>query len=249
MLSAKRLKKIQLLKTKKGRIKEKLFLIEGKRSIENYILKSNIVKEIIISDTEIKYNKPIINLCIQKKIELISVSNKIISKLSDTKTPSGLVGICKIITPEKIDLNAKRWLYLHKIKDPGNMGALLRTAAWFNIKNIALSVDSADPFNNKVVRSAMGAHTYINIYQKIDVVTFIKEGYLLIGADQNGKNQLEDSEYTKKIMLCLGSEAEGFDKSFKNNLDRLLSIKKIGQGESLNVAIAGSILMNDIAIK
>ena len=249
MLSAKRLKKIQLLKTKKGRIKEKLFLIEGKRSIENYILKSNIVKEIIISDTEIKYNKPIINLCIQKKIELISVSNKIISKLSDTKTPSGLVGICKIITPEKIDLNAKRWLYLHKIKDPGNMGALLRTAAWFNIKNIALSVDSADPFNNKVVRSAMGAHTYINIYQKIDVVTFIKEGYLLIGADQNGKNQLEDSEYTKKIMLCLGSEAEGFDKSFKNNLDRLISIKKIGQGESLNVAIAGSILKNDIAIK
>jgi TrmH family RNA methyltransferase len=129
------------------------------------------------------------------------------------------------------------------------MGTLLRTAAWFNIKNIALSVDSADPFNNKVVRSAMGAHTYINIYQKIDVVPFIKKGYLLIGADQNGKSQLEDTEYTKKIMLCLGSEAEGFDKSFKNNLDRLISIKKIGQGESLNVAIAGSILMNEISIK
>ena len=68
MLSAKRLKKIQLLKTKKGRLKEKLFLIEGKRSIENYILQSNIVKEIVISDTEIECNKPIIDLCIQKKI-------------------------------------------------------------------------------------------------------------------------------------------------------------------------------------
>ena len=124
------------------------------------------------------------------------------------------------------------------------MGTLLRTAAWFNIKNIALSVDSADPFNNKVVRSAMGAHTYINIYQKIDVVTFIKKGYLLIGADQNGKSQLEDTEYTKKIMLCLGSESEGFDMSFKMNLKRLISIKKIGYGESLNVAIAGSIFMN-----
>ena len=115
MLSAKRLKKIQLLKTKKGRLKEKLFLIEGKRSIENYILQSNIVKEIVISDTEIECNKPIIDLCIQKKIELITVPNKIISKLSDTKTPSGLIGICKLITPEKIDLNAKRWLYLHQI--------------------------------------------------------------------------------------------------------------------------------------
>jgi tRNA G18 (ribose-2'-O)-methylase SpoU len=81
MLSAKKLKKIQLLKTKKGRLKEKLFLIEGKRSIENYILKSNIVKEIVISDSEIDNNKPIIDLCIQNKIELITVSNKIITKL------------------------------------------------------------------------------------------------------------------------------------------------------------------------
>ena len=116
-------------------------------------------------------------------------------------------------------------------------------------KNIALSVDSADPFNNKVVRSAMGAHTYINIHQKMDIDTFIKEGYLLIGADQNGKSQLKNSEYTKKIMLCLGSESKGFDKSFKNNLNKLISIKKIGQGESLNVAIAGSILMNEISTK
>ena len=249
MLGSKRLKKIQLLKTKKGRLKENLFLIEGKRSVENYILKSNLVEEIVISDSIIRYNKPIIDLCIQKKIKLITVSNKIISKISDTKTPSGLIGICKIIAPERVDLNAKRWLYLHKIKDPGNMGTLLRTAAWFNIKNIALSVDSADPFNNKVVRSAMGAHAHIYIHQKMDVVNFIKKGYLLIGADQNGKHQLKESEYTKKIMLCLGSEAEGFDRSFKNNLDRLISIQKIGQGESLNVAIAGSILMNEISIK
>ena len=67
MLSVKRLKQIQLLKTKKGRFKEKLFLIEGKRSVENYILKSNLVEEIVISDSEIRYNKPIIDLCIQKK--------------------------------------------------------------------------------------------------------------------------------------------------------------------------------------
>ena len=249
MLGTKKLKKIQFLKTKKGRLKEKLFLIEGKRSVENYILKSNLVEEIVISDSEIDNNKSIIDLCIQKKIDLITVSNKIVSKLSDTKTPPGIIGICKIIKPEIIDLNAKRWLYLHKIKDPGNMGTLLRTAAWFNIKNIVLSANSADPFNNKIVRSAMGAHTYINIHQKIDIDTFIENNYLLVGADQYGKSQLKDSEYTKKIILCLGSEAKGFDKSFKNKLDRLISIKKIGQGESLNVAIAGSILMNQISIK
>ena len=249
MLSAKRLKQIQLLKTKKGRLKENLFLIEGKRSVENYILKSDLVQEIIISDLEIESNKYIIELCNRKKINLLTAPKKIISKLSDTKTPSGILGICKIVQPGLKDFDAKRWLYLYKIKDPGNMGTILRTAAWFNIKNIALSVDSADPFNNKVVRSAMGAHTFINIHQKIDINTFIKENYLLIGADQNGKDRLRKTEYTKKIMLCLGSESEGFDMSFKSNLKKLISIKKIGYGESLNVAIAGSILMNEISIK
>ena len=178
-------------------------------------------------------------------------ANRLIEALNQNNINSKLIVNQKINNDEFVQPQFKNTygLYLHKIKDPGNMGTLLRTAAWFNIKNIALSVDSADPFNNKVVRSAMGAHTYINIYQKIDIVTFIEEGYLLIGADQNGKGQLEETEYTKKIMLCLGSETEGFDESFKNNLDRLISIKKIGQGESLNVAIAGSILMNEISIK
>ena len=249
MLSAKRLKQIQLLKTKKGRLKENLFLIEGKRSVENYILKSDLVQEIVISDLEIESNKYIIELCNRKKINLLTAPKKIISKLSDTKTPSGILGICKIVQPGLKDFDAKRWLYLYKIKDPGNMGTILRTAAWFNIKNIALSVDSADPFNNKVVRSAMGAHTFINIHQKIDINIFIKENYLLIGADQNGKSRLRKTEHTKKIMLCLGSESEGFDMSFKMNLKKLISIKKIGYGESLNVAIAGSILMNEISIR
>ena len=81
------------------------------------------------------------------------------------------------------------------------------------------------------------------LHQKIDIDTFTKNNYLLVGADQYGNSQLRDSEYTKKIILCLGSEAKGFDKSFKNKLDKLISIKKIGQGESLNVAIAGSILI------
>ena len=67
MLSAKRLKQIQLLKTKKGRLKESLFLIEGKRSVENYVLKSNLVRDIVISDSVIEDSKPIIELCNQKK--------------------------------------------------------------------------------------------------------------------------------------------------------------------------------------
>ena len=237
------LKKIKSLKTKKGRSAENLFLIEGKRSVEEYLFKSDLVNEIVISEQEVKNHDSIMNFCSKEKIRISIVPDKIAKNLSDTKTPSGLLGTCKIRLLKK-NYNSNRWLYLHKIKDPGNLGTILRSAAWFNINNIALSIGCADPFNNKVVRSAMGAHIHVNIHQKVAIEEFIKHKFLLIGADQNGECIIEESDLSKKILLCLGGESEGFDNSTIKKLDKLVSIKKIGHGESLNVAIAGSIFMD-----
>ena len=93
-------------------------------------------------------------------IENFIVPNKIIKKISDTKTPSGLLGTCKIRLNQQKDFMSNRWLYLHKVQDPGNLGTLLRTAAWFNIKNIGLSIDCADPL---IVKSLdqQWEHTFI----------------------------------------------------------------------------------------
>ena len=169
--------------------------------------------------------------------------------ISDTKTPSGLLGISKFTPPPELNLNAKRWLYLYKISDPGNLGTILRSAAWFNIKNIALSKDSTDPYSPKTIRSATGAHLHLNIYQDIDYKTYFGHDYFLLGTDQNSDNKLENSDYSKKIVLFLGSESEGITVSIKKKMDKLISIEKLGYGESLNVSIAGSILMNKLSIK
>lgn len=249
MLSANRSKQIQSLKTKKGRIKENLFLIEGKRSLREYLNESNLLDEVIITDSEASVNRSLMNLCSEKKIKITIIQNKLLKKLSDTKAPSGLIGVCKIHANIKKDFNSDRWIYLHKVKDPGNLGTILRTAAWFNIKNIGLSKECVDPHNAKVVRSAMGAHVYLNIHQDLTLEDFTKNHFQLFGADQNGQDSLEKSDYDKKIVLCLGGESEGFDELVKEKFDKIISIKKIGYGESLNVAIAGSILMKDISKK
>ena len=249
MLSLKSLKKIKSLKTKKGRNAEKLFLIEGKRSIEEYLLKSDLVNEVIISELEIKNYNSVLDLCSKKKIKISQVPNNISKILSDTKTPSGLLATCKINLLIQKRYSSSRWLFLHKIKDPGNLGTILRSAAWFNIKNIALSKDCADPFNNKVVRSAMGAHIYLKIHQEVQIDEFVKNNYLIIGADQNGSGTIEQMDLSRKIVLCLGGESEGFDNLITKKFDKLISIKKIGYGESLNVAMAGSILMNYLSKK
>ena len=249
MLSLNSIKKIKSLKTKKGRDTEKLFLIEGKKSIEEYLLKSDLVNEVIVSESEVKNYNSVLDLCSKKKIKISLAPYSIFKKLSDTKTPPGLLATCKINLFIQKNFNSSRWLFLYKIKDPGNLGTILRSAAWFNIKNIALSKDCADPFNNKVVRSAMGGHIYLNIHKEVQVDEFVKNNYLIVGADQNGNNSVEQMDLSRKIVLCLGGESEGFDNLIIKKINKLISIKKIGHGESLNVAMAGSILMNYLAQK
>ena len=249
MMSQDKFKQIQRLKTKKGRTKEKLYIIEGARCIKSFIENGTIVKEIFLSKSFVKTNKKIIELCGKNKIAFSIISNKELKKLSETITPSGVLGICKLKIKSSLDIESKRWLYLYKVSDPGNLGSILRTAAWFNIKNVALSNDSTDPFSPKVVRSAVGAHTYLNIHRNIDYNIFFDHEYFLIGADQNGLNKIEIADYNKKLVLVLGGESKGLDNIIKNKLNKLISIKKIGYGESLNVAIAGSIMMRDITNK
>ena len=249
MISRNRIKQILSLKTKKGREKEQLFIIEGARCVKSYINSSNLVKEIFMNKDFSMMNKTILLLCDKQNIVYSVIPDKDMKNLSDTKTPSGIIGICMFKPMPSLDYDSKRWLYLYEISDPGNLGVLLRSAAWFNIKNIALSKNSADPLSPKVVRSAVGAHTYLNIYQNIDYQIYFDHEYFMIGADQNGPDQIENSDHNKKIVLVLGSESRGINISIKNIMNKLISIEKLGHGESLNLAIAGSILMKSIAIK
>jgi len=249
MISPNRIKQILSLKTNKGRKKEQLFIIEGARCVQSFINNSNLVKEIFMNKNFAMINKKMMQLCDKQNIIYSVVPDKDMKNLSDTKTPSGIIGICMFKPLPSIDYESKRWLYLYEISDPGNLGALLRSAAWFNIKNIALSKNSADPFNPKVIRSATGAHIYLNIHQDIEYEIFLDHGYCSIGTDQNGTQKIEDLDYDLKLVLILGSEARGLDTSVKKRLNKLISIEKLGYGESLNVAIAGSILMNGIAKK
>ena len=95
----------------------------------------------------------------------------------------------------------------------------------------------------------MGAHIYLNIYKGVQIDEFVKNNYIIVSADQNGDDTVEQMDLSRKIVLCLGGESEGFDNLIIKKINKLISIKNIGHGESLNVAIAGSILMNHLTQK
>ncbi len=121
------------------------------------------------------------------------------------------------------------------------MGTLIRSCAWFGIKNIALSADCADPYNPKSIRAAMGAHFVVTLHTNSNLSIF-KNTHKIIAADLKGKNA-STYDFPNKCVLVLGSEAHGISNQNLDCIEDFIFINKLGSGNSLNVSIAGSILM------
>ena len=231
MISQSDIKRIRSLKSKKGRQEHGQFMIEGYRLVKTYLENQAGIIDVYYTKSFKQQYKRFNLLSKNSEKELVLITEKLMSQISDAITPSGIICICKTIRTPVPNFSAQTWLYLYQLSDPGNTGSLLRTAAWFNIKNIAFSPYSIDPFNPKVVRSAMGAHIHIDIHINMGLGQFQDNNYLTIGADQNGK------------------EAHGIGQTIKHKLDKIVSVPKMGYGESLNVAAAGAILMNRLSKK
>ena len=164
MISQSDIKRIRSLKSKKGRQEHGQFMIEGYRLVKTYLENQAGIIDVYYTKSFKQQYKRFNLLSKNSEKELVLITEKLMSQISDAITPSGIICICKTIRTPVPNFSAQTWLYLYQLSDPGNTGSLLRTAAWFNIKNIAFSPYSIDPFNPKVVRSAMGAHIHIDIH-------------------------------------------------------------------------------------
>ena len=247
MLSNSEIKLINSLAIKKYRKNHKSFIIEGERLVSEAIQSNIIIKQLYITDEFVAkpQHDPLMDLIAENAIITNSISEKEINKISDTTSPSGILALCKLPDSHNIDISEpENWLFLDEIQDPGNLGTLLRTAGWFGIQNIALSENCIDIYNPKVLRGGMGAHFRLSIYENVLLNIFKDSQHTIIGAFQKGANIYDvDIKKITPWVLVIGNEAHGIN---KNNIDYIklkVTIPKIGSGESLNVAVAGSILL------
>ena len=234
-------KKISFLKHKKYREKNSLFICEGKRSILSALLTPQVIYRIYFSKSFISKNKEIINKASSLKVPSKELPKKELEYLSQTKSPSGILALCILSKEVKLNLTVKKWLFLDNISDPGNLGTIMRSALWFNFKNIALSKNCVDAYNPKVVRSSMGAIFHLSVHRDINLIEF-KKDYEIIGTSQKQSN-LDSFKTPKKFILIIGSEAKGISKENLKHINNSLGIKRLGFGDSLNAAIAASIIM------
>lgn len=221
------------LKEKKYRNSEKKFIVEGYHLV-NEAYQANILEEILIVNDIDEY----------KDISKIKVTEGIIKKLSTTVNPQNIIGICSLNINKNI--LGERILLLDNINDPGNLGTLIRSSLGFDISTIVISPDSVDVYNEKVIRASQGAifKTNIIIAPLNDTISQLKEKNIkIIGTSLDASYTLKNFPKPTKYAILLGNEAQGVKENLLSLTDVNLKIEMNNKLESLNVAVAGSIIM------
>jgi TrmH family RNA methyltransferase len=253
LLSAARIKQLKSLHQKKYRRQENQFLLEGNRLIDQALSADAQLLEVWMTQKNLNstFGKNILQKFEKKNIPFSLAPEKIIRQISDSLNDQGIIALAPIPDYEKYDDPPKRAIYLDGISDPGNMGTILRTAAWFGIKSIFRSPECVDPFNSKVVRSAMGAHFY---FQHFDALSenkvlgdYKKAGLEILGSEMKG-NPIRslNLQAAKGWILILGNEAHGLGELSQTFITSTISIPGIEGMESLNVSVAGGILLHTL---
>lgn len=236
MLSKNQLKLITSLKQKKYRIQHGLFVAEGIK----------VVKELLNSPIEL------VNLyCTEELDEFLSynpaiISDKELSKISNLKTPNKVLGVFKI--PSQNSYKDKGLvLVLDDIKDPGNLGTIIRLCDWFGIEQLVCSNETVDCYNAKVVQATMGSLTRVSIIYE-ELIPFFKNTSLPVyGALLDGENVYE-SKLPKDAILVIGNESNGISTAIIDLITNKITIPRFGnlqQTESLNAATATAILLSE----
>lgn len=240
------LKYYSSLRVKKYREQENKFLVEGIHLIEECLASpyQNLIEKIIIRNDFDSENLDL------SSYDAETVSSKDFAKLSDTVNPQGIAAVVKIPEQPNENISNNLVIALENVNDPGNLGTIIRTAYWFDIKNILISSNSADVYNSKTLRSSQGAvfHTNLNLnLNLIENLSVLKsQGYIILLTDLDTSNTLSSYSVKKenKYVLVFGNEANGISPELKSKSFDKIKIESYSPCESLNLAVSAGILMH-----
>jgi len=250
------IKALKSLLTKKGRTDQGRFSAEGVRLLEESIHHGWYPESVYCVEEGLHERAlKLLDEYRKLKISVKPVSEKIFQQITDTETSQGVLGVFgmnKYAGIEFSHMKYKNYLLLDNLADPGNVGTLIRSALAFKFDMVLLGPKSVEAFNPKVVRSTAGAFFGIPVIE-VDYyqITKLKKGRQIpyVAAHLEGVTVSEGINSIKGkggVVLAVGAEAFGVGKRIKNLTDIRIRIDHSGKVESLNAAVAGSILMNEI---
>jgi RNA methyltransferase, TrmH family len=241
MISKAQIKFIHSLRYKKYRKQNNAFIAEGDKIVSELIHSHHKVEGIFALNDWVGNHA---NILKKMNIEPVLVNEIDLKKISGLTTPNQVLGVFKIpvTSGHPGDLRKGLTIYLDDLRDPGNMGTIIRTADWFGINRVICSPDCVDVYNPKTIQSAMGSIVRVKVsYASLESIIKEVPGLPVYGAVLTG-NPIDKLQMNPISILVIGSESHGISNQTKRLLTQQISIPGRGGAESLNAAIATGIL-------
>ena len=237
MLSKAKISLIRSLEEKKFRQKESLFVVEGEKMLLELSQSGWSFQQVFLTQAFLEKHPG-------KFPSAALISEEELKKISFLKTSSSGLALVKFPSTPSLEIQPNGfYLVLDGIRDPGNLGTIIRTCDWFGISDIICSTDTVDFTNPKVIQSSMGSIFRVNLHY-LDLNTFfsdIQTPMPIFGADMKGKNLYQTK--LNQGFLLIGNEADGLRPATRKVITQFLSIPQVGtKVESLNASIATAII-------
>lgn len=233
MLTKSQQKLIQSLKLKKFRDREGLFVVEGIKPIREFLNSEMELHSLFALDDYFK-------------TQFIQIEEKQLAKISFLKTPQKALALFRI--PDTVEAIAEELiLALDSVRDPGNLGTIIRMCHWFGVKNIICSEDTVDCYNPKVVQATMGSLARVNLHY-LHLEDFLSQSNLPKFVTTLDGNSIYREQLPENAILVMGNEANGISNAILSLVDNRITIPRFQNNskiESLNVATATSICLNE----
>lgn len=253
MISSTKNPKIQWIRRlqdkRKERQSEGVIVLEGVRLLEEAVKASWIVKYLIYLEELSDRGRALVDELMKINVQSEVVSSHVMRAVSDTKNPQGVLAVVQMQTlpvPERLD----NVLILDQIREPGNLGAILRSAMAAGIQLVILLPGNVDPYSPKVLRAGMGAQLKLAVEHKTwkEIEGLIKESKLKVYLAAASKGEVyHQCDFIQPLALIIGGEAEGAGETAYKVADSLIHIPMPGGGDSLNASVSAGILLFEIA--
>lgn len=248
------IKRINSLHEKKFRVREGLFLAEGMRVVTEAV-EAGVAPAYLIHGPDMGDHPVLQRLIAATETaggEVIETSADVLRKLSRKDNPQSVLGVFSEIGKQLAELDRSAsyaWIVCESLKDPGNLGTILRTADAVGAGGVILMDNSCDPYSVEAVRASMGALFTVPLVQAKweEFLPWLRSGPgFLVGASLNTEHDYQAIEYPAPTFLFMGNEQSGLPEDYEKECDALVKIPMRGKADSLNVAIATAVIVYEV---
>jgi RNA methyltransferase, TrmH family len=248
------IKELSKLEKKHFRDEEGVFIVEGKKVLSEVKASELPIIQILATNSFLREHASFLAEQGINSRDITVIADHNAQRLTDSKTPQGVFAVVK--KPETTLEDIKKHNFVvafENVRDPGNLGTMLRTADWFGVTGVIVSDTGVDPYNSKVIRSTMGSLFHLDIYSSSDVASDLGElkkevGFQIVVTRPEG-SAAQKPDLARKTCVVMGNESTGTSSEVDQLADATYTIPKFGKAESLNVSVSFGIVLNDLTLK